>query len=274
MCSHCVTLYKVRVTLTYAQIHTYISATQAAPAMLRTESCQPDLEVAPLSKPNDPILPHIHSSPPAFNCMVQSAAAAPAFPRAASCPGTGSVVSEASLGGSKTQRRLFDAVQSATDLDNHIMMATQRKLHAEKASKKVRRLPQAVQAIITTNRIISSKVFRTVALPSRSADPSFVEIKLRVELSALESSCVAVSAEAQDNSTSSYPKSWPRSAWQVSTDVLPVPIKARLRSHFFEYGDINPCGSIVQEVSSVQSASKLVHHGIAPFRTAVEIIAI
>jgi len=206
--------------------------------------------------------------------MVQSAAAAPAFPRAASCPGTGSVVSEASLGGSKTQRRLFDAVQSATDLDNHIMMATQRKLHAEKASKKVRRLPQAVQAIITTNRIISSKVFRTVALPSRSADPSFVEIKLRVELSALESSCVAVSAEAQDNSTSSYPKSWPRSAWQVSTDVLPVPIKARLRSHFFEYGDINPCGSIVQEVSSVQSASKLVHHGIAPFRTAVEIIAI
>jgi len=194
---------------------------------------------------------------------VGNAGAPLAFPRAASCPVTGSVLSGAPFQGSKAQRRLSDQIQTAADLDNHVMTVTTRQAQADKASlsTKLRRLPQAVQAIITTNRIISGKVFRAVALPSSSDEPSFIETNLCVEISSLASSCAAVSAEAQDalsnTCTPSYTKCWPRLAWQVSTDVLPVPVRARLSSHFFEDGDVNPLGSIVHEVPLVQSVATL-----------------
>jgi len=289
---------------------------QAAPTLPRTASCPTDLQGGPLSKLNEPTISLIHSPLPTINsasievtdscnssfnpverCKLASnnliaCAARIRFtrsllpmPLAHDTVVTRSMESMASpskFQRSKAQRRLLDQVQTATGLNKHNKMAIHVQLQANTASKKIMtRLPQAVQAIITTNRFVSGKVFCNKALPvvspvlstittHKRAEPSFIETKLSVEISSLASSCATVSADAQHAlSNASTPSCLlARPGLRASTDVLPAPVKARLCSHFFVSGDFNPLGSIAHEVPL------LVDHRTARFRTEVEVIAI
>ena len=279
-------------THTNSIINTYIHLrhhTQAAPTLPRTASCPMALEGAPLSKLSEPAILHVHS---AINCMHYESAAVEFADSCKSCVNpvercqiapnnliagaerirctqslsptplacdnvvTSSVGSVGSLKGHEDVRRLFDQV----------VPVAKRQSQVDTARKKIMtRLPQAAQAIVTTRRVVSSKVFRTIPLQVISpvlgaitihgkAEPNSIGTKWRpVDISSFASSCVADSAVAQDALSNTFTPSCllARSGWRVSTNVLAAPLKARLCSHFFEYGDVNPLGPIVHKVPSL-----------------------
>ena len=265
-------LHHIKQTHAHSRANTYMYA-QAAPTLPRTACCPTDLQGGPLSKLNEPTISHIQvtntrnsSSNPVERCKLASnnliaCAARIRFTRSSSpmllacdtvvTSSMESLASPSKFQRSKAQRRLSDQVQTATGLDKHNKMATHGQLQANTASEKIMtRLPQAVQAIITTNCFVSGEIFCNNALPVVS--PVLSTITTHDALSnASTPSCLLA-----------------RPGLRASTDVLPAPVKARLCSHFFVSGDFNPLRSVAHEVPL------LVKHRTARFRIEVEVIAI